>query len=190
MSGFISVDDAKVQTIDNICDFYENSTNPNDIMTHIIRNGNSDSMKMVICLHLIIMFKNKTHLISYLENIHDLHGSLVCEFMINYSIQNSPIYVSNQSPIVENNSINALTCAALWNTDPDVTVILFNYGANINSSNEAGLFSDEISQHFPYYNHLISFINSIDNSVNVVGKRLYNEFADVYLLLRQTAGEE
>jgi hypothetical protein len=196
MSDFISNYEAKIQTINNIRNFCDHINTPYNIMSHIIRNGQSSSMKMVICLHIIIMFKDNDSLSEYLENIYDLHGAIVCEFIVNYAIQHSPIFVSNQEPIVSNqepivssNSINALTCAALWNTDIRVIDILIHYGADINSTNESGLFANEISEQFPYYNHLISFIHITDTSVNVVGKRLFNDFADVYHLLCQIAGE-
>lgn len=189
MPDFITNDLAKVQTIGCIRNFYQYSNTSNDIMTHIIRNGYSDSIKLVICLHLIIMFKNVEQLSLYLENIRDVHGDIACEFMVNYTIQHGPIFVSDQEPILSSNSINAFTCAALWNTDPRVISILMRYGADINSMNESGIYSDEISERFPYYNHLIPFLHIVDTSVNVVGKRLFNEFVDVYNIIRQLAGE-
>ena len=131
MSDFITNDLAKVQTTGCIRNFYQYSNTSHDIMTHIIRNGYSDSIKLVICLHLIIMFKNFEQLSLYLENIHDVHGDIACEFMINYTIQHSPIFVSDQQPILSSNSINAFTCAALWSTDPRVISILMRYGADI-----------------------------------------------------------
>ena len=158
MPDFITNDLAKVQTIGCIRNFYQYSNTSNDIMTHIIRNGYSDSIKLVICLHLIIMFKNVEQLSLYLENIRDVHGDIACEFMVNYTIQHGPIFVSDQEPILSSNSINAFTCAALWNTDPRVISILMRYGADINSMNESGIYSDEISERFPYYNHLIPFL--------------------------------
>ena len=72
MSDFISNYEAKIQTINNIRNFCDHINTPYNIMSHIIRNGQSSSMKMVICLHIIIMFKDNDSLSEYLENIYDL----------------------------------------------------------------------------------------------------------------------
>ena len=82
--------------------------------------------------------------------------------MINYSIIDTQ-YVDNGTneqdhSIIRSNSINALTCAALWNTDPNIIRLLMLRGADINSTNESGQFPDEISESIPYYNHLRYYI--------------------------------
>ena len=183
----ISNQQAKTIAIDNICAFHNNSDNSSSIIQHIIKSNVSESMKLVVCLHLILMFKDIQYLRDYLENIYDLHGHVLCEFMINHSIQHDEIFVSD-TQCVSSNSINALTCCLLWNNDKQVVRLLHQYGADINSSNEAGLYSNEISEQYPYYNHLIIFIHHADSDI-IYGKRIHNEFTESYDELNTIAGE-
>ena len=178
---------AKLNALGCIPSFHNHDERPLSIIQNIIKPNVSESMKLVVCLHLIIMFKDLQYLREYLENIYDLHGYILCEFMINHSIQHNEIFISNDQCIAPN-SVNALTCCLLWNNDRQVTRLLIQYGANINSSNEAGLYPNEISEQYPYYNHLTHFINH-NNSPIIYGKRIYNEFIESYNELNMIAGE-
>ena len=185
--NMISNQQAKTIAIDAIQAFHNNSDNPSSIMRNVIKPTVSESMKLVVCLHLIIMFKDIQYLRDYLENIYDLHGSVLCDFMINHSIQHEKIFISSEHCVAPN-SINALTCCLLWNNDSQVIRLLIQYGADINTTNEVGLYSVEISEQYPYYNHLNSFIHHSDACV-VYGKRTYNEFIDSYNEINMIAGE-
>lgn len=178
---------AKTSALNGMPSFHNHHERPLSIIQNVIKPNVSESMKLVVCLHLIIMFKDLQYLREYLENIYDLHGSILCEFMINHSIQNNEIFISNDQ-CVASNSINALTCCLLWNNDRQVIRLLIQYGANINSSNECGHFSNEISEQYPYYNHLTHFIHHNDSCI-IYGKRIYNEFIDSYNELNMIAGE-
>lgn len=185
--NMISNQQAKTIAIDNIQSFHNKSDSPSSIIRNIVKPTVSESMKLVVCLHLIIMFKDLQYLREYLENIYDLHGSILCEFMINHSIQHNEVFISN-AHCVSSNSINSLTCCLLWNNDPQVIRLLIQYGADINTTNEVGLYSVEISEQYPYYNHLASFIYHSDSCI-VYGKRIYNDFVDSYNEINMVAGE-
>ena len=191
MTSIISNVDAKSMIIENIPDFENLTQTPLKIIQNIINPCTSESMKLVVCLHIIIMFKDITYLREFLENIYDVHGSIVCEFIINYSISNLEVFVSNDHH-VHSNSVNALTCSCLWNTNPQVIRLLIQYGADINTTNEIGFYANEIAEEYPYYNHIKPLMHNrfySDESIQVYGKRSYNEFVNVYNEILMIAGE-
>lgn len=167
---------------------------PSNIIQYIsiIKNDVPDFLSLVVCLHLIIMFNDDQMLSNYLEEIYMRYGTpIMVKFMINYSIIGTQYLDNNDTQyIIQSNSINALTCAALWNTDPNIIRILMLHGADINSINESGQFPDEISESISYYNHLHYYIHTTETERVVYGKRSFNEFIEVNNELRRIAGEE
>lgn len=194
MNTIISNQHAKVIAMQSINRFHDHCGTSHDIRQYIIKDDVSDFISLVVCLHLIIMFKDEQMLSNYLDEIYAEHRSvLLIKFMINYSIIDSQ-YVDNSTNaqdqcIIHSNSINALTCAALWNTNPNIIRILMLHGADINSINESGQFPDEISESIPYYNHLRYYIHTNETTCVAYGKRSFNEFIDVSNQLRRVAGE-
>ena len=194
MTAIISNQSAKALAIQSIEHFHDHCDTTNHIRQYIIKNNVPDFISLVVCLHLIIMFKDEQMLSNYLDEIYAQYGTtLIIKFMINYSIIDTQ-YVDNSTndqdqSIIHSNSINALTCAALWNTDPNIIRLLMLRGADISSTNESGQFPDEISESIPYYNHLRYYIHTNETTCISYGKRSFNEFADVGSQLRRVAGE-
>ena len=195
MTAIISNQSAKALAIQSIEHFHDHCDTANHIRQYIIKDNVPNFISLVVCLHLIIMFKDEQLLSNYLDEIYAQYGTtLIIKFMINYSIIDTE-YVDSSSndpsnyTIIHSNSINALTCAALWNTDPNIIRLLMLRGADINSTNESGQFPDEISESIPYYNHLRYYIHTNETTCISYGKRSFNEFADVGSQLRRVAGE-
>lgn len=194
MTAIISNQSAKALAIQSIEHFHDHCDTANHIKQYIIKDNVPDFISLVVCLHLIIMFKDQQMLTTYLDEIYARYRTpIMIKFIINYSIIDAQ-YVDNHTndqdqSIIHSNSINALTCAALWNTDPNIIRILMLCGADINSINESGQFPDEISESIPYYNHLRYYIYTNETTCIPYGKRSFNEFIEVSSELRRIAGE-
>ena len=184
----VSNTQAKNVALEHIARFYNHSDTPNDIIRYIILPHVSEYIKMVVCLHLIIMFKDAQFLRSYLENVTDAHGEIICQFMLNFHITHDRI-IYNVYDVIPGKSINSLLCATLWNTDPAVCEILIEYGVDVNSTDEQGLYVDDITYNIPlYYNHLSTYLHPSDQIV--FGGRIIEEFHNAIHVITVAVGEE
>jgi len=139
-----------------------------------------------IYLQIIIMFSTSEYLYHYLSTFMKQNGEMATTFLLNSSITDNtlnPFHAITFTPLV---------VASLWQNDPDVIRILYQFGADISVINTNGLYPEEIHSAIPYYNHLSYYLKYKNQDLpnnHVWGLRLINDFISVINEIKVIAGE-
>lgn len=144
------------------------------------------SLFETIYLQIVIMFSTSEYLYHHLSTFMKQNGEMATTFLLNSSITDNtlnPFHAIAFTPLV---------VASLWQTDPDVIRILYQFGADISVINTNGLYPEEIHGTIPYYNHLSYYLKYKNQDLpnhHVWGQRLVNDFIPVINEIKVIAGE-
>ena len=123
----------------------------------------------VIYLHTQIIFNTPEYIDEFLRAYCNLRGLYNTQMYLNYALidfQNTRI-------------MNAIHCATLWNTDPEMIRVLYKWGGIINAPNIDSTLITEST--LPYYTNYFPTFDGFNKKNNVnYGRRNLHEF--VYVL--------
>lgn len=139
----------------------------------------------VAYLHMQIMFSAPNDVNHYLENYSNIHGLYATRMFVNFPLQD----------VVNHVNVTALECALTWNTDPDMVRVIYSWGADLDTPNITGYFTNARNL-TPYRNYLANFnlrpnLNYNGNNYPPVrGLRNRNEFYAVFQEVEYLAGDQ
>ena len=137
----------------------------------------------VVYLHMRIMFCDPNTVHNFLQDYRNSHGNYATKMFVNYTLQDTENHVN----------VTALECAIIWNTDPYMVRLLYQWGANVDTPNITGYYTNENNMP-PYRNYLSPYTLNHNNNMNnyppIHGIRNRNQFHEVIREVNYIAGED
>ena len=160
-----------------------------NLSVHDIRNmnpGMNNFESDALYLHILLLFHTPNEVEQYIRGYFYLFGPYVTEMFINYPLVD----------IENSRNMTPLDCAVLWNNDPNLIRLLYEWGANFGVLNVDRNFVEEINN-IPYRNYLSHYRlhnNNNNNNMNIDNnyisfRRNINEFTDVVNEVSYIVGE-
>ena len=136
----------------------------------------SMAQRQVLTLHVLCVVGALDILERFLIDFRQIHGAVATELLLNASIF---LYIQDVGQV----AVTPVLCAMMWNNQPAVIRLLYEYGAYLHVSDEGGLYPEEKIPLTPYYNHLFP------SQVNGQCWRYPNDYHSITQEVGQIAGE-
>jgi hypothetical protein len=136
----------------------------------------------LVYLHLLMLFRTPNDVHMFLQNYAYQHGAYATNMFVNYPL----IDMHNRR------NITPLHCAIIWNSNPYLIRVLYEWGADISYLNMNNVFPEEEINNLEYSNYLSNYrLSNIDpNNFPVIeGRRNANEFSQSINEIQYISGE-
>jgi hypothetical protein len=155
-----------------------------NLSIHDIRNMNSGISNFesdAVYFHILLLFHTPNDVDLFLRSYFYTFGPYVTEMFINYPL----VDIENRR------NMTPLDCAMLWNNDPYLIRLLYQWGANFGALNVDLNFVEEINN-IPYRNYLSHYRLHNNNNINnnyISFRRNTNEFTNIINEVSYIVGE-